>query len=180
MPTQLTIVFLKWILLHCFCISCGTENAKCLLIPVSEAETVVCFCSHMAPYSYLPPNSPIKRGLYIVRECTAWVCTYISNTGNPPHSLRCLLPLHSTPQYTQHSKQPNSIPGCARPFKVHWCWPLSSKTKPTPTNVCYRYCLKEIIANYRVYTMVGKTLLQQLSWNWCRTKKEKKEPWPFK
>lgn len=41
MPTQLTIIYIfqKLKLLHCFCISCGTENAKSNRFIFSQAET---------------------------------------------------------------------------------------------------------------------------------------------
>lgn len=65
MPTQLTIVFFKWILLHCFCISCGTENA--VTDSRFRSRQWFCFCFQMAPDSDLPTVKPARGSFGLIR-----------------------------------------------------------------------------------------------------------------
>lgn len=77
------------------------RKCKELLIPVSEAETVVCFCFQMVPYWDLPPNSPRKEDCVLARvymlHC---VGEHTDMKHRKPTSLahRDWLPLNSTPR----------------------------------------------------------------------------------
>lgn len=62
MPIQLTIVFLKWILLHCFCISCGTENAKSYWFLFQKQRQWFVFAFRWSPIE-ISPKFTQKRGL---------------------------------------------------------------------------------------------------------------------
>lgn len=131
MPTQLTIVFLKWILLHCFCISCGTEDAE-LLIPVSEVETVVCSCFQMAPHSDLLAVKP--EGSAWSPVCPGTLCGCTSTRTQPTHAYTQtpldMLPLSCTHQTPSIKQNPTQSPICARPYQVHCQLPLNYKSQP--------------------------------------------------
>lgn len=110
-----------------------------LLIPVSEAETVVCFCFQMAPDSGLPTAEPEGD----LRE--AWRL----QTG--PHHTHTTHRTHST--HTRRPRAPTTILACARPYTFK----LGNQIKKILSLPA------EIITNYWVYMMADKTLLRRLS-----------------
>ena len=110
-----------------------------LLIPVSEAETVVCFCFQTAPDSDLPTAEP---------EGDLWEAWRLQ-TG--PHHTHTTRRTHGT--HTRRPRAPTTIHACARPYTFK----LGNQTKKILSLPA------EIITNYWVYMMADKTLLRRLS-----------------
>lgn len=137
MPTQLTTVFLKWILLHCFCISCGTENAKSYWFPFQKQRQWFVFAFEW-PQIQISPQSNRKGELDSRSRVGAR--THIWHTDDPPHThtehththrlSRTCFPLLAPTNTPSIKKNPTQSPICARPYQVH-CWlSLNYKIKP--------------------------------------------------
>lgn len=127
------------------------RKCKELLIPISEAETVVCFCFQMAPDSDLPTAKP-ERGdcvvtgvhghmvwVHIHRQDICTQTTHHTHTRRTHSETLSRMLLSPKPTCTPSIKRnPTLSPTCARPHQVHCNYLSMRKPNQTRTKIgCY-------------------------------------------